>query len=82
MDGMSDRKHSSSGLLKPEPSGFVTETPKPDPDVDNHPPNAEERELREYPLDLAAVRTKLADKQGKQCGSAASRIPARGFGIG
>src|SRR5881296_950348 len=66
MDGMSDRKHSSSGLLKPEPSGFVTETPKPDPDVDNHPPNAEERELREYPLDLAAVRTKLADKQGKQ----------------
>src|SRR5256885_7083437 len=66
MDGMSDRKHSSSGLLKPEPSGFVTETPKPNPDVDNHPPNAEERELREYPLDLAAVRAKLADKRGKQ----------------
>ena len=44
----------------------MTETPKPDPDVDNHPPNAEERELREYPLDLAVVRTKLADKQGKQ----------------
>src|SRR6266404_5804641 len=66
MDGMSDHEHSSSGLLKPEPSGFVTETPKPDPDVDNHPPNAEERELREYPLDLAAVRTKLTDKQGKQ----------------
>src|ERR1700745_393642 len=35
-------------------------------DVDNHPPTAEERELREYPLDLAAVRQKLADKQGKQ----------------
>jgi MoCo/4Fe-4S cofactor protein with predicted Tat translocation signal len=35
-------------------------------DVDNHPPTAEERELREYPLDLAAVRKKLADKQGKQ----------------
>src|SRR5258708_39169094 len=34
--------------------------------VDNHPPTAEERELREYPLDLAAVRKKLADKQGKQ----------------
>jgi len=36
------------------------------PDADNHPPTAEERELREYPLDLAAVRQKLADKQGKQ----------------
>jgi molybdopterin-containing oxidoreductase family iron-sulfur binding subunit len=35
-------------------------------DVDNHPPTAKERELREYPLDLAAVRKKLADKQGKQ----------------
>ena len=35
-------------------------------DVDNHPPTAEERELREYPLDLAAVRGKLAGKQGKQ----------------
>jgi MoCo/4Fe-4S cofactor protein with predicted Tat translocation signal len=34
--------------------------------VDNHPPTAEERELREYPLDLAAVRRRLADKQGKQ----------------
>jgi MoCo/4Fe-4S cofactor protein with predicted Tat translocation signal len=36
------------------------------PDVDNHPPTAEERQLREYPLDLAKVRQKLADKQGKQ----------------
>src|SRR5580765_4358794 len=36
------------------------------PDVDNHPPSPEERELREYPLDLAAVRQKLAYKQGKQ----------------
>src|SRR5579863_4555425 len=35
-------------------------------DVDNHPPTAEERELREYPLDLTAVREKLAGKQGKQ----------------
>jgi molybdopterin-containing oxidoreductase family iron-sulfur binding subunit len=35
-------------------------------DIDNHPPTAEERELREYPLDLAAVRKKLADKHGKQ----------------
>jgi MoCo/4Fe-4S cofactor protein with predicted Tat translocation signal len=35
-------------------------------DVDNHPPTPEERELREYPLDLAAVRQKLANKQGKQ----------------
>jgi len=58
MDGMSDHEESISG--------FVKQTLKPDPDVDNHPPSAEERELREYPLDLAAVRTKLADKQGKQ----------------
>ena len=36
------------------------------PDLDNHPPTAEEREVREYPLDLAMVRQKLADKQGKQ----------------
>jgi MoCo/4Fe-4S cofactor protein with predicted Tat translocation signal len=36
------------------------------PDVDNHPPTAEEREIREYPLDLASVRQRLADKQGKQ----------------
>ncbi len=35
-------------------------------DQDNHPPTAEEREERSYPLDLAAVRTKLANKQGKQ----------------
>jgi MoCo/4Fe-4S cofactor protein with predicted Tat translocation signal len=35
-------------------------------DIDNHPATAEERELREYPLDLATVREKLADKQGKQ----------------
>src|SRR6266516_6923185 len=58
MDGMSDHEQSISG--------FVKQTLKPDPDVDNHRPSAEERELREYPLDLAAVRTKLADKQGKQ----------------
>src|SRR6058998_257457 len=58
MDGMSDHQQNASG--------FVKQTLKPDPDVDNHPPNAEERELREYPLDLAVVRTKLADKQGKQ----------------
>jgi MoCo/4Fe-4S cofactor protein with predicted Tat translocation signal len=35
-------------------------------DQDNHPPTAAEREERSYPLDLAAVRTKLANKQGKQ----------------
>ena len=58
MDGMSDHEQSISG--------FVKQTLKPDPDVDNHLPSAEERELREYPLDLAAVRTKLAGKQGKQ----------------
>src|SRR5258708_9271167 len=39
---------------------------KPELDVDNPPPTAEERELREYPVDLAAVRKKLAGKQGKQ----------------
>src|SRR5260370_34681842 len=58
MDGMRDHEQSSSG--------FVKQTLKPGRDVDNHPPTAEERELREYPLDLAAVRKKLADKQGKQ----------------
>ena len=35
-------------------------------DVDNHPPTAEERQLREFPLDLAGVRGKLAGKHGKQ----------------
>ena len=35
-------------------------------DVDNHPPTAEEIQLKEYRLDLAAVRNKLAGKQGKQ----------------
>ena len=36
------------------------------PDVDNHPPTAGERELREHPLDLTAVRQKLAGQQGKK----------------
>src|SRR6266404_1433765 len=58
MDGMSDHEQKSSGFVKP--------ALKPNRDVDNHPPTAQERELREYPLDLAAVRKKLADKQGKQ----------------
>jgi len=35
-------------------------------DVDNHPPTAEERELREYPLDLTALRQKLGTQQGKK----------------
>ena len=35
-------------------------------DIDNHPPTADERELQEYPLDLAAIRQRLAGKQGKQ----------------
>src|SRR5262252_3595242 len=40
--------------------------PKRDEFVDNHPPTAEEHELRNYPLDLAAVRAQLATKQGRQ----------------
>ncbi|HUC53392.1 MAG TPA: TAT-variant-translocated molybdopterin oxidoreductase, partial [Candidatus Cybelea sp.] len=36
------------------------------PDLDNHPPTAEERELRERPLDLTAVRQKLNGQQGKK----------------
>jgi MoCo/4Fe-4S cofactor protein with predicted Tat translocation signal len=35
-------------------------------DVDHHPPTAEERELREYPLDLAALRRQLGNMQGKR----------------
>jgi len=35
-------------------------------DRDNHPPTAEERELREYPLDLTALRQKLTTQQGKK----------------
>src|ERR1043166_4644896 len=36
------------------------------PWVDSHPPTAEERELREYPLNLTTVRQKLATQQGKK----------------
>jgi len=36
------------------------------PWVDNHPPTADEREVREYPLDLTAVRQKLGAQQGKK----------------
>ena len=50
MDGMSDHEHKRGELQ----------------DVDNHPPTAEEREMREYPLDLAAVRQKLSAQQGKK----------------
>src|SRR5260370_32169546 len=70
MDGMSDHQHESSGFLKqtlkPGSSGSEKQDLKPEHDVDNHPPTAEELEVREYSLDLAAVRKKLADKQGKQ----------------
>src|SRR5260370_5410732 len=58
MDGMSDHEHGSSG--------FVKQTLKPELDVDNHPPTTEEPEVREYPLDLAAVRKQLSDKREKQ----------------
>lgn len=37
-------------------------------DVDNHPPTAEERELRDFPLNLTAVRQKLGGQQGIQQG--------------
>jgi molybdopterin-containing oxidoreductase family iron-sulfur binding subunit len=36
------------------------------PWVDNHPPTAEERELREYPLNLTTVRQKLGTQQGRK----------------
>jgi MoCo/4Fe-4S cofactor protein with predicted Tat translocation signal len=36
------------------------------PDIDNHPPTADERELREYSLNLAAVRQKLSGRHGKK----------------
>src|SRR5260370_24061156 len=70
MDGMSNQQQESSGFakqtLKPGSSGFEKQDLKQEHDVDNHPPTAEEREVREYSLDLAEVRKKLADKQGKQ----------------
>ena len=50
MDGMSDHEQDLKNRI----------------DMDNHPPNADEREVREFPLNLATVRTKLAGKQGKQ----------------
>jgi molybdopterin-containing oxidoreductase family iron-sulfur binding subunit len=34
--------------------------------VDNHPPTAEEREPRVYPLDMATLRQKLATQHGKK----------------
>jgi len=36
------------------------------PWVDNHPPTADERRVREFPLNLAAVRQKLGKQQGKK----------------
>src|SRR6267142_1195731 len=36
------------------------------PDQDNHPPTAEERELREYPLDIVAANAKAQSGMGKQ----------------
>ena len=35
-------------------------------DRDNHPPTPEEREIREYPLNLTALRQKLGAPQGKR----------------
>jgi len=58
MDGMSDHEQRTS-----ESEGRAVESGL---DVDHHPATAEEREVREFPLNLATVRTKLAGKQGKQ----------------
>src|SRR5260370_7270878 len=62
-------EHDRADQLLDVPSltdGMSDHEHKPGLDVDNHPPTAEERELREYPLDLAAVRKKLAGKHAKQ----------------
>jgi len=58
-DGMSDHEHKFDVVS----SGRVSTNPE---DPDNHPPNAEERELREYPLDLAAADAKAKSGSGKQ----------------
>jgi molybdopterin-containing oxidoreductase family iron-sulfur binding subunit len=51
MDGMSDHEHKRGA------DGEF---------VDNHPPTAEEREVREHPLEMAAVREKLSKQRGKK----------------
>src|SRR5438445_4136440 len=58
-DGMSDLEHKIDVVN----SGFVGTKPE---DPDNHPPTAEEREVREYPLDLAAADAKAKSGSGKQ----------------
>ncbi|HWZ99848.1 MAG TPA: TAT-variant-translocated molybdopterin oxidoreductase [Candidatus Dormibacteraeota bacterium] len=56
---MSDHEH-KYGIVR---SGFASTNPE---DPDNHPPTAEERELREYPLDIAAANAKAKSGTGKQ----------------
>ena len=58
-DGMSDLEHKIDVVS----SGFVGTNPE---DPDNHPPTAGEREVREYPLDLAAADAKAKSGSGKQ----------------
>jgi len=59
IDEMSDHDHKYDVFN----SGFVsTNSEAPD----NHPPTAEERELREYPLDMAAANAKAMSGTGKK----------------
>ncbi len=59
MDSMSDHEHKHDVVS----SGFVSTNPE---DPDNHPPTAEERELREYPMDIAAANAKAQSGTGKK----------------
>jgi MoCo/4Fe-4S cofactor protein with predicted Tat translocation signal len=58
---MSDHEY-KRGVDLPK-SGFVNANPE-----NQHPPTAEERELRRYPLNLTTVRQKLGGQQGIQQG--------------
>jgi molybdopterin-containing oxidoreductase family iron-sulfur binding subunit len=59
MGGMSDHDHKHD-VVNP---GFAGANRK---DADNHPPTAEERELREYPLDMKAANAKAQSATGKK----------------
>ena len=59
MDEMSDHEHKFDQDVVS--SGFVSTNPE-----DPHPPTAEERELREYPMDMAAANAKAISGTGKR----------------
>ena len=59
MNGMSDHEHKHDVVN----AGFVSTIPEA---PDNHPPTAEERELREYPMDIAAANAKAKSGAGKK----------------